>query len=179
MFKFIDFIKNHFFEIILGAAVLFLIIYWIICTAKKKKGTWDTKFHYQSFPVGGGRRGVGESKGEAECRYVLETIFNKPFPKRRPRFLFNNETGSNMELDMYNKELRIACEYNGQQHYKYVPYFHRNGQSDFEKQKRRDKLKRSVCHKLGIFLIEIPYTVKLKDIRTEIAKKLRRNGFRV
>ena len=58
-----------------------------------------------------------------------------------------------MELDMYNKELGIACEYNGQQHYKHVPYFHRGGVEDFNKQKERDDLKRSVCKKLGIFLI--------------------------
>jgi len=84
-----------------------------------------------------------------------------------------------MELDMYNKELGIACEYNGKQHYEYVPYFHRGGESDFIAQRERDNLKRRVCRKLGIFLIEIPYTVKLENIRQTINGELRKNGFKV
>ena len=69
-----------------------------------------------------------ESKGEKECRKVLENLFNKPFSKSRPDFLRNPVTGGNfnLELDCYNQELSLAVEYNGIQHYKYVPYFHRN-----------------------------------------------------
>ena len=43
-----------------------------------------------------------------------------------------------MELDMYNKEIGVACEYNGKQHYEYVPYFHRGGRLEFEAQVERD-----------------------------------------
>ena len=117
------------------------------------------------------------SKGEAECRYVLETIFNQKFPKRRPKFMFNRETGSSMEIDMYNKELGIACEYNGRQHYQFIPHFHRGGRSEFEAQQRRDQQKRDACRKLGIFFIEVPYDIKIPDIRNFIVKKLKSRKF--
>ncbi|HIB77554.1 MAG TPA: DUF2726 domain-containing protein [Flavobacteriales bacterium] len=87
--------------------------------------------------------------------------------KRRPKFLFNN------------KEIGIACEYNGKQHYNYTPYFHRGGIKDFTDQQERDNLKRRVCKKLGIVLIEIPYTVKLENIRDVIKQELNKNGFKV
>ena len=74
--------------------------------------------------------------------------------------MFNSVTGSNLELDMFNKELRIACEYNGRQHYEYVPYLHGNSKENFYAQKYRDKMKEEICQKLGIFLIKVPYTVK-------------------
>jgi len=51
----------------------------------------------------------------------------------------------------------MAFEYQGKQHFEYMPYFHRNGVSDLEKQKERDKFKRETCAKQGITLIEIPY----------------------
>ena len=176
----INFIKDHTYISIVIAALLFLFLYWLFFVDKSGEGTWNKTFHFpEKEPLGIHRRAAGESKGEAECRYVLETIFNQPFKKRRPKFLFNNRTGSNMELDMYNKDLGIACEYNGKQHYQYLPYFHRKGESDFKAQQERDNLKRRVCKKLGVFLIEIPYTVKLENIRQTITDELRKNGFKV
>ena len=174
----IEWAKNNALLALVIASLIFLFLYWLFFVDKWGKGTWNTKFSFpQEEPVGMRVRASGESKGEAECRYVLETIFNKPFKKRRPKFLFNTKTGSNMELDMYNKELRIACEYNGKQHYVYTPYFHRGGEHEFQEQVERDNLKRRVCKKLGILLIEIPYTVKLENIRNEIKKQLRANGY--
>ena len=113
-----------------------------------------------------------DSKGEIACREYLQNRFQRPFPKRRPKFMFNSVTGSNLELDMFNKELRIACEYNGRQHYEYVPYLHGNKKENFYGQKYRDNMKREICQKLGIFLIEVPYTVKEKDIPDFLEKEL-------
>lgn len=115
----------------------------------------------------------GESKPERECRRVLESIFNVPFNKCRPDVLRNNITKNyNLELDCYNADLRLALEYNGQQHYKYIPYFHKNKEA-FHNQQYRDELKRRICKEKGIRLIEVPYTVKLKDIEKYIIKKLK------
>ena len=175
----IEFIKNKAFLSLVIACIVFMFLYWLFMVDKSGKGTWDKKFHYGTKEPIGTQRASGESKGEAECRYVLETIFNQKFGKTRPKFLFNNKTGSNMELDMYNRELGIACEYNGKQHYIYTPYFHRGGMSDFTKQQDRDKLKHRVCRKLGITLLVIPYTVKLEDIRETIKQELNKNGFNI
>jgi len=91
-----------------------------------------------------------ESKGEQECRYFLQKTFNKPFVNTRPSFLRNPVTGRNLELDCYNSELKLALEYNGKQHYKYLSYFHKNKQ-DFWNQKYRDYIKKRLCKDNGYF----------------------------
>jgi len=120
-----------------------------------------------------------ESKGEAECRRVLQKLFKRPFHKARPDFLRNPVTGGNfnLELDCYDTELRLAVEYNGVQHYKYVPYFHRS-KDGLTLQKYRDDMKRRICREHGITLIEVAYTIKLEDIEAYIIGELRRVGFR-
>lgn len=111
-----------------------------------------------------------DSKGEIECRRVVEEIFKRPFKKIRPDFL-KNANGHNLELDIYNDELKLAVEYNGRQHYEFVPYFHRTRDS-FNNQKQRDFIKRLLCEKNNINLIEVPYTVKIEDIKYFIMDKL-------
>lgn len=119
------------------------------------------------------------SSGEAECRKVLEEYFNKPFIKCRPDFMKNNVTSTeyeshNLELDCYNDELKIACEYNGRQHYDFIPFFHKSRDS-FYNQKYRDELKRIMCINNGILLIEVPYTVPNTRIKDHIISILVKN----
>lgn len=99
-----------------------------------------------------------ESKGEKKCRATAEQYFGLAFPKIRPKFL-KNITGRRMELDCYNKDLKLAIEMNGVQHYKYTPYFH-SSIKDFKKQIERDNLKNKLCKDYGIHLITVPYTEK-------------------
>ena len=112
-----------------------------------------------------------DSKGETECRRVLEARFGKSFAKTRPDFMKNSVTGSNLELDCYNPQLKIACEYHGVQHYKYTPFYHRDKQH-FYNQQYRDKETKELCAKNGILLIEVPYTVKIPDIEQYILQRL-------
>jgi hypothetical protein len=118
-----------------------------------------------------------ESKGESECRRVLQKIFNKPFNSVRPDFLRNPVTGNNhnLELDCYDPELKLAVEYNGEQHYKYIPYFHKNKEA-FHNQKYRDLIKRQMCRDNGVHLIEVPNTVKVGQIEQYLLNKLRNIG---
>ena len=46
----------------------------------------------------------------------FEKIYNKKFAKCKPLWL-KNQRGSQLELDGYNDELKIAFEYQGRQHY--------------------------------------------------------------
>jgi hypothetical protein len=98
------------------------------------------------------------SVGEQKCREFLEKKFKRPFPKTRPHFLRNGVTGTNLELDCFNPELKLAVEYNGQQHYRFTPYFHKSKEA-FHNQMYRDETKRRLCKEQGIVLIEVPYTV--------------------
>lgn len=99
------------------------------------------------------------SKGEKLCMQVLTKIYKKPFYRVRPDFLRNPETGRNLELDVFNSELGIACEYHGKQHYSY-PSFPGQTREDFIKAVRKDLYKIKTCRSLGIYLIVVPYRVK-------------------
>lgn len=124
-------------------------------------------------------RKKSESKGERVCKEAAEKIFKLPFNKIRPDFLKNDKTGRNMEIDVYNDELKLGIEYNGIQHYKYNPYHHKNGEKDFEEQVYRDKLKEKKCADNGIRLIIVPYLVKHNDIEQYIRVKARDIGILV
>jgi hypothetical protein len=119
-----------------------------------------------------------ESKGERMSRVAAKKIFGVDFIKIRPDILKNNVTNHNLELDLYNEELKLAIEYSGRQHYKYVPFFHKNYE-DFLNQKYRDEIKKMLCKKNDIMLIEIPYTVKHEDIETFIRIESRKLNFKV
>lgn len=53
----------------------------------------------------------------------------------------------------------IWIEYNGKQHYEYVPCFYDHEEKGFEKQLTRDENIRKYCKGAGIKLIEVPYTL--------------------
>jgi len=97
-----------------------------------------------------------KSKGEQECQRVLETYFQKPFRTVRPEFMKNPVTHENLELDLYNEELQLAVEFNGKQHYEYVPFMH-SSRHAFRNQQYRDLIKKDLCQRNGIHLISVDY----------------------
>ena len=191
--------NDYGFEIVFITCVLIILIGAIF--RRGKKGTWSSLYFnpieerdnlMKSRP--NFERGVNnnynddnntynnkkkDSIGETICREYLERKFGKSFKKARPNFLRNPVTGGdfNLELDCYNPELNLALEYNGAQHYKYIPFFHRNKEA-FLNQKYRDEMKRTKCIENGIRLIEVPYTVKPHDMEQFVAGELAKFGFR-
>ena len=61
-----------------------------------------------------------------------------------------------LEYDIYIKTRNILIEYNGRQHYEYVPFFH-SSYKEFLQQKRRDSKKKWLARKQGVQLIIIKY----------------------
>ena len=100
------------------------------------------------------------SKGEKLCKQALEEIYGKPFYCVRPDFLKNPETGRNLELDLFNAELGIGCEYDGKQHFQYPNSYHKTYE-DFINTVRRDQFKVDTCDANGVYLITVPYNVPL------------------
>jgi hypothetical protein len=111
-----------------------------------------------------------ESISERTCRKIFEFIFKKPFLKAKPLFL-KSDIGGRMEYDGYNEELKISFEYNGEQHYKHVPYFNKT-KNMFNKQKEIDYLKQKLSVLNNIQLIIIPFTIKHNNLYTFILSKL-------
>mmetsp|Transcript_10792 Transcript_10792/g.44229 ORF Transcript_10792/g.44229 Transcript_10792/m.44229 type:complete len:426 (+) Transcript_10792:100-1377(+) len=60
--------------------------------------------------------------------------------------------GGELVLDVYIPEVRLAVEYNGEQHYHEVPIF-----GPLEVTQRRDREKATACEELGIRLFVVPY----------------------
>lgn len=117
-----------------------------------------------------------DSKLELLSKMILEDIFKRPFYKIRPNFLRNEVTGFNLELDLYNEDLKLAVEVQGDQHYKFNSFFHRN-KEHFLNQRYRDEIKKLKCKSEGITLIEVPYRVGEKRLRSYILEQLRLEGF--
>jgi hypothetical protein len=162
--------------------ILFLISVAIYQKLNGNSGTWSKtppniilmdSPQYSSFhQVKKKRSGSNDSKGEVECRRVLESLFHLPFDKARPDFLNNPVTGgNNLELDCFNEQLKLAVEYDGEQHAKFIPFFHKNKET-FYNQKYRDYMKIQLCKDNGITLIKVPHTVKTEDIEKYLIQKL-------
>jgi hypothetical protein len=100
-------------------------------------------------------KSIGE---ELTCKAFEKIIGRRVKNNYRPDFLKNPETGRNLEYDCYDSIDKIAIEYNGSQHYRYTPRFHKTEQS-FHDQVYRDDLKLKLSKKSGIMLIRVPYTV--------------------
>lgn len=117
-------------------------------------------------------RGKYSSIGERYCIEFLELLFpGYKFTKIRPKWLRNPKTNRPLELDGYCKELSLAIEYQGKQHYEW-PNFTNCSIDDFFSQKERDNIKEQKCIENNICLIRIPYTVKIEKIPLAIYAKL-------
>jgi hypothetical protein len=99
---------------------------------------------------------------ERLCRAMCEAMFNQKFPKSRPSWL-RNSCNKSMELDGYCKELNLAFEYHGIQHYKEIDFFHRK--TPLDRRRKDDETKRLLCKQNYVTLIEIPYTVKPEELQ--------------
>ena len=172
------------FEIVFGICLAFIIIFGLYNIITNKKGSWskniileEKKNNYimnnNDIKQSINPKDNKDSKGETECRRVLEKFFDRPFSKARPNFLNNVVTGGthNLELDCFNEELRIAVEYDGIQHTKYIPFFHKN-KEHFLNQKYRDELKNMICKQNRILLIRVPYTIKIENIEKYLLNEL-------
>ena len=112
------------------------------------------------------------STGSSEriIQNIFEQMFGKPFPKKKPTWLINRR-GNRMELDGYCRELKLAFEYNGLQHYKQNSFFHQKGHT-LSQQKADDARKKRLCGDKGVCVIVVPYTVSMQEAPAYIFKHL-------
>ena len=93
------------------------------------------------------------SKREQEVRDILRHLTpGEHWYSVRPDWLRNPYTNRKLELDLFSPTLNIACEVQGEHHYssKYI------GAVEFEKQQKRDAIKRAIVRARGVQMIEVP-----------------------
>lgn len=157
--------------------VLLIVVWYVYYSRNKRRQKKNVPSPLPYFSQDTKKELTKCSAGERECRKVLEKLFNKPFTCQRPDFLQNDVTSTyekknNLELDCYNEEIAIAVEYNGKQHYDYVPFFHKTRDA-FYNQKYRDEMKRRLCKENNVTLIEVPYSVAVNEIDDYLSKILK------
>lgn len=162
--------------------MLFMVVYRMF---GGYKGSWDTnEWLLKTMSIRENMEDNSyldrQSRGERACREAIENLTGKKFPKARPDFLRNYITGnkSNLELDCYNSKMKLAVEYNGRQHYEYIPFFHKSKEA-FYNQKYRDDMKKRLCSENGVTLIVVPYTIPPKNILPYIAHRMQREYTKV
>jgi len=116
-----------------------------------------------------GFRKVGEGWiSESILAALVQRIFyGRPMLRHhRPEWL------GGLELDIFFPDIRIAFEYQGQQHYMAVDVW--GGEEAFAKLKERDQTKARICAKSGITLIPISFQEPLtgEHVRSRIPDNL-------
>jgi hypothetical protein len=84
---------------------------------------------------------------------TLQILEEVSIPIRKNETLF---------LDFYLPLTKTCIEVHGEQHYKFVQFYHNNALG-FMKHKKRDRDKKYWCEKNDISYIELPYNESLKE----------------
>ena len=126
---------------------------------------------------------------ERVCRGILEEMFQTEFPKSSPHWLNTDKIGKpggRRHLDGCNMVLKIAFEWQGIQHYRYEPFFHKGDINNFFKQKEEDEFKRKRCKENNVILLEIGFIgeeklrrLKFSEIEDYIRQELLKKGVKV
>ena len=96
------------------------------------------------------------SYGNDKMISLLRNIF--PYYTLKPEY----HIGEKLRLDAFIKELNIGFEYDGIQHFRYTPQWHRT-KAEFERSKERDIRKNELCSLQNITLIRIKYNENLSE----------------
>lgn len=149
--------------------VIMIIIYKLIdqLIPKKKKyikslpGKWSKPHPLTTYITGIDpyKNNNGCSKAEYKIKQYLDLqniIYDQEYTFRD---LVNPDTNNLLRFDFYLPYLNVCIEYDGKQHFQYVPSVHGPDKSigliQVEKQKRLDELKNKYCSTKGIKLIRL------------------------
>ena len=93
-------------------------------------------------------------------RTLDECLVGVPYINHGYYSFLMSPKGYPMQLDRYYPTLKLAFEYQGSQHYEYSKYISRT-EEKFRYYKECDELKKELCKKKGVTLVEISYKDKI------------------
>lgn len=92
---------------------------------------------------------------------LLYNLIQNAFPDYEVITQYSPNWLGRQRIDIFIKELNVAIEYNGKQHYEPVTYF--GGEEGFLKTVERDKMKKNKCKRNGCRVIDIKYDENLHN----------------
>ena len=101
---------------------------------------------------------LGTRKVLTEIFPTLQILEEVPIPLRKSETLY---------LDFYLPLIKKAIEVHGEQHYKFIPFYHSN-RMNFLKAQKRDAEKKEWCEINGITHVVLPHFESLDKWRTLI-----------
>jgi hypothetical protein len=115
-----------------------------------------------------------ERSKEQFTRATIQRLTGKEFHKTRAlSWLTNPKTGRRLELDMFNETLKLAVEYDGIVHNKFIQGVHKSIEK-FQDLQERDALKTALCRRHGIKLIRVPWYLSEEEIEAYLINELRK-----
>lgn len=122
------------------------------CTPNQiKRGVWS---HFEVINI-----------SEERCRQCIEFIFRQDFPNVWG-IIKNPKTNRSMQFDGYNENLKMAFEYQGEQHYSWENSRGKTEEKkkqNFIKNLKNDEIKFNLCKKENIQLLKIKYFENYKE----------------
>lgn len=111
-----------------------------------------------------------QSEGEKQLGVYLEQLFPNQITTQDDLGFLKHQgvRRGNLKVDFANRNLTLAFEYDGEQHYKPVEYW--GGKKGLERRQENDKRKEKLLKQNGYTLIRIRYD---QDIRKQLHKALR------
>ena len=120
-----------------------------LCSKCSKSYLWDKK--YKLFRRKGNKPNT-KYKSQHTLYSVCKLLYGKVFQEVAfPRCY--SEKGSLLRFDIYIPDKRILIEYQGDEHYKFIRFFHRT-KREYKAMLRRDFTKKAFCVKYGYVFIE-------------------------
>ena len=107
------------------------------------------------------------------CQEILSKYLGPPSKERKPNFLKTLKHPSGLQLDIPYYHYDFAFEVQGEQHDKYIEFFHKGDPNNFIKQQEQDQLKKELYEENSIVLKYIWY---YEDPHIIISEHLRELG---
>jgi hypothetical protein len=100
----------------------------------------------------------GNAKNKSSLHLVARDLLHKCFPTMQilEEVAIPLRRSETLYLDFYIPLLKKTIEVHGEQHYKFVPFYHNNFLG-FVRHKKRDQEKQEWCDANGITYIELPF----------------------
>lgn len=112
------------------------------------------------------------SYGQSKLRDLLREIY--------PTYILEEEfhLGNNLRLDLFIRDLGLAFEFHGRQHYEFVEFFH-GTYENYLRSLQRDTDKQDKCLQLGICLIIFSFesSLEIDIVKEKIQQAVANHSF--